>query len=226
MAKDNKKNEAPKDGEPRRFCFSLSTTGIVSLGVVVIFGVIWVFILGVLVGRGYKPERDVPELEKIMPRAEAPAEATKKGVLKPEELEFFDKLKQSPSDQAKDAPKKAKPKAEPPVRKVEKAKDKKEVVKPAPKPEPAIKVTQASGPRFAYMYQVAATRDVAKAKAFAAKVEKFGYKTSVVEATTSSGTWHRVNAHFQGTPDETQKLKDDLATLGVKKPIMKTKKPL
>lgn len=223
MARATKKKDERKEGEPRRFSFSLSTAGAVSLGVVTVAALAWVFILGVLVGRGYKPERDVPELERIMPKAQASAQQNKEGVLKPEELEFFDKLKQAPAGQE------SKSKTASPAKKSSPATAKK-ANKPAPQ-SATMSVAKTAAPsasakRFAYRYQAAAIRDASKAQQFATRVISLGYQARVEKATTSSGVWHRVIVHFKGTPDQTRKLKEDLATLGVSKPIMKNKKPL
>lgn len=84
-------------GGPRKFSFEMTMSGIVSLAVVAILGLCWVFILGILVGRGYKPENAVPELAQIMPTTETPAGPEKAQepptVLRPEELQFMDDLR-------------------------------------------------------------------------------------------------------------------------------------
>jgi len=83
------------DGGPRKFSFELTMSGLVSLGIVLVLGISWVFILGILVGRGYKPEEAVPELAKIMPSTETPASldsAEPPTVLRPEELRFMEDL--------------------------------------------------------------------------------------------------------------------------------------
>ncbi len=83
------------DGGPRRFAIELTTAKIVSVGIVMVLGISWVFILGILVGRGYRPEEAVPELAQIMPATESPAtleSATPPTVLKPEELQFMEDL--------------------------------------------------------------------------------------------------------------------------------------
>lgn len=80
---------------PRKFSFELTMSGIISLIVVAVLGVTWVFILGVLVGRGYKPENAVPELAQMMPTTEssAPAESGEAPtVLKAEDLQFMENL--------------------------------------------------------------------------------------------------------------------------------------
>ncbi len=83
------------DGGPRRFTLELTTAKIVSVGIVVVLGISWVFILGILVGRGYRPEEAVPELAQIMPAPETPATldgSEPPTVLKPEELQFMEDL--------------------------------------------------------------------------------------------------------------------------------------
>jgi hypothetical protein len=80
---------------PRKFTFEFTGPGLVSVVVVAVIGVAWIFILGVLVGRGYKPENVVPQVAQIMPSTQAPAGPENKEqptVLKPEELQFQDTL--------------------------------------------------------------------------------------------------------------------------------------
>jgi|GEM_PF-761167 len=83
------------DGGPRKFSFELTMSGLVSLGIVLVLGVSWVFILGILVGRGYRPEEAVPELAQIMPSTENSAtleSSQPPTVLRPEELQFMEDL--------------------------------------------------------------------------------------------------------------------------------------
>ena len=82
-----------KDG-PRKFSFEMSMSGVISIGIVVVLGMCWVFILGILVGRGYRPEAAVPQIAQMMPTTEATppdntTPANPPSVLKPEELQFM-----------------------------------------------------------------------------------------------------------------------------------------
>jgi len=81
---------------PRKFSFEFTGPGLVSVVVVAVLGFVWVFILGVLVGRGYKPENAVPQVAQIMPSAPPAAQQQENKepptVLKPEELQFQDTL--------------------------------------------------------------------------------------------------------------------------------------
>ena len=64
-------NATRENGGPRKFTFEISMSGVVSVGIVVVLGMCWVFILGILVGRGYKPETAVPQIAQMMPTTEA-----------------------------------------------------------------------------------------------------------------------------------------------------------
>lgn len=80
---------------PRKFTFEFTGPGLISIVVVTVLGIVWVFILGVLMGRGYKPEIAVPQLGQIMPSTAAPAQPEQKEpplALKAEELHFMDNL--------------------------------------------------------------------------------------------------------------------------------------
>lgn len=84
----------PPEG-PRKFSFEFTGPGLISVVVVGVLGIVWVFILGVLVGRGYKPENAVPQVAQIMPSTAPSAQQENREpptVLKPEDLQFQDTL--------------------------------------------------------------------------------------------------------------------------------------
>ncbi|GAB7080668.1 SPOR domain-containing protein [Megalodesulfovibrio paquesii] len=84
----------PPPGPGKRYKLEFSRTGLFGFGAVTLLGLVWVFIFGVLVGRGYRPETAVPELARIMPADQGGNKTTAdQGVLPPEELEFYDALK-------------------------------------------------------------------------------------------------------------------------------------
>lgn len=83
------------EGSGRRYKLELSMIGWIATVAVLLIGVTWVFIFGVLVGRGYRPEQTVPELSRIMPSdKKEQAAGTDNEVLKAEELQFYDSLKE------------------------------------------------------------------------------------------------------------------------------------
>ena len=86
-----------KDGAaPRTMSFSVSVGKATALGILAVFVVAWAFVLGVVVGRGYRPEQAMPEIERIMPAPPAQNQTADLGVLKPEELNYMDQLSKTP----------------------------------------------------------------------------------------------------------------------------------
>jgi len=208
----------PKNGTPTgRFSLTLSGRGMAAVVVLFIICLGWTFVLGVLVGRGYKPEEAVPKLAELMPEAQqnasAPAAEADPEVLKPEELEFFEELQKKPGQVSGEV--------SPPEQEAN-------APEPAPKPalqaQPAAKQEQSGN--FMYIYQAAAYRSVKQAEEFRAKIQAKGYSAGVESATYGGNTWHRVLVHFKGSPEETRVLKETLRGLGVEKPLLRGKKPL
>lgn len=236
-ANTRRKTKDGGDGQPRRFAFSFSTGGLATAMTIAAAALAWAFVLGVLVGRGYKPEQAVPELARIMPKAEANATApAPPEVLRAEELDFYDALNRKPGEAAAPAAKVAPaPKGPAPAAPAAAAAATTTAKPQAPAatapaqaaPAPVAPAMQdAPGQRFAYVYQAAALRDAADARQFAARLQAKGLTTSIETVQAQGATWHRVLVHFQGTPEQTRTLKDTLAGVGVQKPIMKSKTPL
>lgn len=84
--------------ENQRFTFQLGLPGFLSLAALIVIGMAWSFLLGVMVGRGHQPEKVAMEMaQKVLPEDFPLLTEKNEEVLKGEELEFFDKLKQGPS---------------------------------------------------------------------------------------------------------------------------------
>lgn len=64
-----------KDTGKKIFTFSLRLPELIGLTVIILVGFVWVFIFGLLVGRGYQPEEALPELKHLMPAQQQVAEA-------------------------------------------------------------------------------------------------------------------------------------------------------
>jgi len=87
-------------GGPRRWTLSLGAGGWAGVAATLALGLIWVFILGVLVGRGYRPEEAVPELAILFPKAPNATSPDEIEVLRPEDLEFYEDLEKRPAQAA------------------------------------------------------------------------------------------------------------------------------
>lgn len=92
----NRFNVSRDNNGPRKFSIEMTMSGVISVVIVVLLGMCWVFILGILLGRGYRPENAVPKLAQMMPTTEAAGKApeasppTEPKVLKPEDLTFME----------------------------------------------------------------------------------------------------------------------------------------
>jgi len=213
----------------RTYTFNCTFGGLAAMATAATLALSLFFVLGVLVGRGHRPESAIPQIERIMP-TEAPVKAGPSAeILKAEELQYSEQLaKKGPEAQPakpidaveRKAPEKAKaPDKAADAKKGEKAKpEAKASAKPEAKDEDAT--------RYDYTYQAASFPDENQAKAFLKRVKGAGLKASIENGTANAKPWFRVVVFFRGTPAETRGLKEKLAHLGVAKPLMRGKTPL
>lgn len=216
MGKVAKKNTARKNTVSRKkstksFKFELGFRGVLYLGVFIFLAMLWSFILGVFIGRGYNPEDYVPELTKVMPLQDSAHE--QKDVpetLRPEELDFLERLTQPDNEDDVPAVPEKKEKVSGPV--------KKETRK-----EPVKKERQSKN-RFEYIYQVSAFKDLKRAEKLQSKLVQAGISASVTKAYAGSQQWYRVFVNFKGTESQAVEIKKELHLLGIDKPFLKSKK--
>nr|WP_321513041.1 SPOR domain-containing protein [uncultured Pseudodesulfovibrio sp.] len=205
----------------KTYDFSLSLPGMISSVGACVLALTFFFIMGILIGRGYRPEADVPPLEQIMPFNEHGqiAEQAKPEILKLEELEYADRLS-APTQQVMDQPESDKP-----VVKKLAAPKQETKAKPSPiKPEVFDPVKVASGePVFDYVYQVASFKKADMAEALRDKLAASGLRAQVASGEAKGSTWHRVQVLYHGTPASTDEMKAVLAKHGIQKPLLKKK---
>ncbi|WP_051307221.1 SPOR domain-containing protein [Desulfomicrobium escambiense] len=238
-----KSSTAKKGKDSKGFTFQLGLTGFMSLAVLVVIGMAWSFILGVIVGRGHQPEKMAMDMARQVLPEDFPLLTEKnEEVLKGEELEFFEKLKQGPSSVPPAPP--APPKA---------------AAAPAPKPQNATTVATATavakpqsaidaalqsaaqvagqaapqaatentkGEVFVFNYQVAALASMEQAQTFLKKRDLSGFKTTVVQAEHEGKTWFRVYVHHQGTVESAVGLKEQLKAKGIDNILLRSRTPL
>lgn len=215
----------------KKFVFQLSLSGFFSLAVLVVIGMAWSFILGVIVGRGYQPEKiALQAVQQVLP-ADFPLLTEKnEEVLKAEELEFFDKLKQKPEQASTAAAASAvkKPPPAPPAATTAAAAPK--PAQPAPVEKKAEQapadLAAAKEEVFVFNYQVAALASMDQAKIVTKQLEPGGFKTSVVEATHEGKTWFRVYVHHQGTVESAKAMKEQLKGSGIDNILLRSRTPL
>lgn len=93
--------QGQKDGGRKKGVYTIHVTlpSLISAGIVAIIGFGWVFVLGVIVGRGYNPEERLG-INRIMPKPAVNASQPTPmpgGVIKPEDLQFMDSLRAKPA---------------------------------------------------------------------------------------------------------------------------------
>jgi DedD protein len=214
------KVKVPKlNAAKRTYSFTLSLPGMISAVGVGVLALTFFFVMGILIGRGYRPEADIPQLEPIMPSNEHGQAAGQEPptILTPEELDYQERL-QAPTemDAIEPAPK-PKPKPAP-------KSEKKAEAKPAPKPEPVDTAPVRPGePVYDYVYQVAAFRKVEMAEELGKKLEAAGLTTNITAGDAKGSTWYRVQVLHSGTPASTDRMREILAGFGIQKPLLKKK---
>lgn len=219
----------------RLYTFSLGFGGMAALVTVFTLALCLFFVLGVLVGRGHRPETAVPVVAGIMPRESLTPQSPAPEVLKAEELGYSEQLgkkhdgptpsrsidsaEQKPKEKKADKKEEQKPAAaKTPDKPASKAPEKPVQKKDDKKPDPDTQ-------RYDYAYQAATFPDGDSAKAYLKRVKGLGLKGDIESGNTEGKSWHRVVVFFQGTPTDTRGLKEKLASIGAQKLVMRSKTP-
>jgi DedD protein len=240
MRKKNKRKET----EFKKPFYVLSRRKIAGWFLIIFFLCAWMFILGILVGRGTAPVKfDIAALEKKLeaPKADgggdqrkAPAPNKPVTVKDKTKLEFYEALKENKVDPdlpALQKPEVAKGKIEKPAEKTGPQEPKKETApKPASpksasqitgpqKPEPAaVARTNAKGP--VYTIQAASVRDPKDADRLVQKLKKRGYPAyRVIGKVAGKGIWFRVRIGEYQSKSEAVSMMNKLKKDGMK-PIL------
>ncbi|MGE4264736.1 MAG: SPOR domain-containing protein [Desulfovibrio sp.] len=230
----------------RQYTFSLGFGGMAALVTVLTLALCLFFVLGVLVGRGHRPETAVPVVAGIMPKEPLSSPAPAPEVLKAEELDYseqlgkrhegpapsrsIDSVEHRPREKKADTKEEQKPAAsKTPDKPAQKQADKKSAeAKPAEAKAAEKKAEQKPDPdtqRYDYAYQAATFPDADSAKAYLKRVKNLGLKGDIESGATDGKPWHRVVVFFQGTPTDTRVLKEKLASIGAQKLVMRSKTP-
>lgn len=242
-----KKKKKDTPGQEKTFTFTFTMPEIIGLCAGAVGALCAFFVLGILLGRGYQPEKDVPEIAMMLPsQSHNGSGEVKGGVLKPEELDYIDQLKKKPESAVQPQEQKAEPKKavatkpekkNEPVQKAEPAKTTAPALQVAEKPavaeqaEPEQPVemdnpVEVDEPIYNYIYQAASFGDNARAQDFADKLTSSGLDSYVEAGKGGNRTWYRVFVRHTGTPDSTNGMKKTLAKFGIKKPLLKSKKAI
>lgn len=227
-------------GDPkgkRVFNVQVTLSALITTGIIAIIGLGWVFAFGVIVGRGYNPEKKMPELAKLLPApASTTEEVPRQDILKAEDLTFMSDLKERPrtlgnattSKPAADAAK-TKPESKPAASAASGAPGASgtsgDAAKNAAKAQEASPASKAV---FDYVMQIVAYKNSGQADTLRERLEGEGLRTRMTIEKDSAGKarWYRVQVLFRGVETEADAVKARLGRLGLKDASVVTKKPV
>ncbi len=216
MTKKKSKSKIAENKGKKSITFTLS--GLFSLALLGLIIVVWAFILGIILGRGYRPEILIPQLAQIMPSHEKKDvqekdSRKKRVVLNPEELGFFEELKKDRVNLSSSTESKRN------VQKDLNAEQRSDTSRNSEQ-----KSINQPDKLFAYTYQVAAFQDKNRAQKLQAKLQTVGVQSYLKKVSKSTADWYRIYISFKGTTEDIRELKKSLNKLGIKKVIIRSKK--
>jgi cell division septation protein DedD len=184
----NKKSEPEKP--KKRYVLQFSSMSLVFSGIGFIFILIWVFALGIMVGRGLLPDR----MERILAfkgkavNDDQSNKADQVQLIKEEDLTFYDQLIDNTTKDRTEAPPQAPPK---------------EQAKPAKR----IKMTHEEASKTgSYRVQVAALNDREKTEETVARLVKAGYPAYYIKALINGKVYYRIRCGRFSSADQAKRI--------------------
>jgi cell division septation protein DedD len=230
-----RKPDAPKIPlNKRAYTLKLSFSMLLTTAIVALIGISWVFMLGVMVGRGDNPDVKVREFtERVLRGKQAPAvQEPPQAILRPEELNFSVALRDRPLHNGTAAV--GTPAAQPQTSQTGGA------VQVAPARNGTASQTaqlpaqtvppgaqSAQSVRFDFVYQVAAFREPEQADKLRERLEGEGVRTSMEKSPAKGGKGlYLVLAVRRGTEEDNGQLLAIFERLKLGAPLLRSKKPV
>ncbi|WP_045214623.1 SPOR domain-containing protein [Desulfonatronovibrio magnus] len=220
MAKGNSKKRTTRSKSKSKFKLELGFTKTLSLGAFIILAMVWSFILGVFIGRGYNPEDVIPEIARVMPDS---SQRSVERILTPEELEFLEQLRAGDAPQA--APIIDRTPARTPDRTTPET-----PVQPAPEPRPEPRPAPAAEPQpavetFIYTYQVGSFQTIERASELQQSLMRDGFTASITDAFVGNEPWYRVLVEFETSSANADQMVERIQSHGISNPLLRGKRP-
>jgi len=215
----------------RAYTLNLTFSALLTTVIVALIGVSWVFMLGVMVGRGYNPDSKVREFtERVLRGKQAPVvQEPPQDILRPEELHFGAALRDKPLHNGTAAV--GMPAAQTTARQANGTAATGSVGNAAPaqvvQPPTQLVPRGAQPTRFDFIYQVATFRDTEQADKLRERLEGEGVRTTLERIPTKDGkNLYKVLAVRRGTEEDNKQLLALLDRLKLGLPLLRSKKPL
>ncbi|MCF8086154.1 MAG: SPOR domain-containing protein [Desulfohalobiaceae bacterium] len=221
MAGTKKKRTSGKKQSGKRFTLTFGWSGLVSAVLLTAIALIWAFIFGVIIGRGYYPETLIPALSRIVPQketADTPKPRASSGdPLHAEELGFLNSL----SQQSEETSGTGTPDSvtsgsgEDGLREEKRAQS-----EPS---EQAREEPARVAARYEYRYQVAALQSKKRAEKVVGELKAKGMRVDLREVKKDDVTWYRIHVRLTGGPNEAERFKQRLEGYGLGTPFLRDK---
>lgn len=208
------------DGQKKRsFTLELSLSALITACIVTLIAFGWVFAFGVIVGRGYSPEKQMPSIAGLLPSPAAEAEPGPE-ILKPEDLTFMTDLKQKPG--AAMQPTRMGQNATQPASAPDVTGN---GTRPVSSQELKPPVQQPEG-LYDYVLQVIAYKKSEQADGLRERLEGEGLRTrmAVEKAQGGKARWYRVQVLFRGSDSDLESVRARLTKMGIKDATVLTRK--
>jgi len=215
----------------RAYTLNLTFSTLLTAVIVALIGVSWVFMLGVMVGRGYNPDTKVREFTERVLRGKQtpPVQEPPQAILRPEELQFGAALRDKPLHNGTAAA--GTPAAQTTARQANSPAATGAVgntaTAQAVQPPTQLVPRGAQPTRFDFIYQVATFRDTEQADKLRERLEGEGVRTTLERTPTKDGkNLYKVLAVRRGTEEDNKQLLALLDRLRLGLPLLRSKKPL
>jgi hypothetical protein len=216
----------------RAYTFRLTFSRLLTSVIVALIGLGWVFMLGVMAGRGYNPDAKLQELtgRVLRGRQASAVQEPPQEILRPEELNFGAALRDKPLHNSTAA---MGPSAlpHPPAGRTNNATANSVAGNATAvqiEQHPGQPVPQGAQPvRFDFVYQVAAFRDAAQADTLRERLEGEGVRTGMDKSPARDGkSLYKVLVMRRGTEDDDRQLLAVFERLKLGPPLLRSKKPV
>lgn len=246
-----------RKGEPiskRSYTLRLTLSSIMTAVIVLVIGIGWSFVLGVMVGRGYNPEKKIPQLASFLPKEDEDVQATTSRmgdnqpvdkIMRAEDLSYSSSLKGKPGQGKLAPPPKAGTEAKPknmqnataavatvhdPAAAVSQTALPPSAVEKTLAPAQASAQSPAQAPAkpqatFDFTFQTATFKDTDSVDKLRARLEGAGLRTRM-EKTSGKTPLYKVMVLFRGSAEAAQEVKQSLVNMGLGQPIQRGKSPV
>ena len=215
----------------RVYTLNLAFSTLLTTVIVVLIGVSWVFMFGVIVGRGYNPDAKLQEVTgRVLRNRQAPVvQEPPQAILKPEDLSFGAALRDKPLHNGTATVGLTAAHTSESQRNTTVADgvvENSTAVQTAPHPAQLVP-QDAPAARFDFVYQVAAFRDAAQADRLRERLEGDGVRTALEKSPTKDGrSLYKVLAMRRGTAEDDMQLLGVLERFKLGPPMLRSKKPV